>query len=259
MFSAQETMNRIETLANSMESQTFAFDEPGPAGLGLLEGGKLASGQRETAACYFSPLHYEPKYGYPLLVWLHGAGEDETQLRHLMPSISLRNYVAVSVRGPLRLRLANGQYGYSWRRRPNSAALANERILSAIETAREKFHIHPGRIFLAGFGRGGSQAFRLALSAPELFAGVLSLSGRFPRGGAPLSRLNLSRQLPIFLATGRDSRKYPVEKACEDLRLMHAAGMEVSLRQYPCGHEIAARMLSDMDRWMMDRVAGSAI
>jgi hypothetical protein len=64
------------------------------------------------------------------------------------------------------------------------------------------------------------------------------------------------RQLPIFIANGRESTEYPVERTCEELRLFHAAGMAVTLRQYPCGDELTTQMLSDMDEWIMERVTG---
>ena len=98
-------------------------------------------------------------------------------------------------------------------------------------------------------------AFRLAMCHPTRFAGVLSLGGEFPQGGTPLVRLADARRLPIFLATGRNSRRYPAARVCQDLKLFHAAGMNVDLRQYPCGDELLSMMLADMDRWIMEHIS----
>ena len=68
--------------------QTFAID---PA--------KLSGGAGDFAHALFAPIHYEPGYAYPLIVWLHGCGGDERQLRQLMPLLSLRNYLAVARAG----------------------------------------------------------------------------------------------------------------------------------------------------------------
>ncbi|HEY5315673.1 MAG TPA: hypothetical protein VIK18_24295, partial [Pirellulales bacterium] len=99
--------------------------------------------------------------------------------------------------------------------------------------------------------------FRLAMNHPSRFRGVLSLCGGFPSGGRPLWRLAEARRLPLFLATGRDSAAYKPSDVCEDLKLFHSAGMSISLRQYPCGHQITSLMLSDMDRWIMEQITGS--
>src|SRR4051794_5650794 len=47
----------------------------------------------------FTPLHYERNYAYPLIVWLHGPGDDERQLKRIMPLVSMRNYGAAGPRG----------------------------------------------------------------------------------------------------------------------------------------------------------------
>jgi phospholipase/carboxylesterase len=97
------------------------------------------------------------------------------------------------------------------------------------------------------------------LNHPRRFAGVLSLGGEFPVGGTPLAAFADARQVPIFLACGRDSQRYPVPVVCDNLKLLHAAGMDLVLRQYPGGHDVSPQMLADMDRWIMALVtAGSA-
>ncbi len=100
-------------------------------------------------------------------------------------------------------------------------------------------------------------AFRVAMNHPYKFAGVLSLGGGLPKGGAPLSRLPEARQLAVFLAAGRRSTVYGEEQVCDDLRLLHTAGMSITLRLYPCGHELSPQMLSDVDRWIIEQITAS--
>jgi hypothetical protein len=95
-----------------------------------------------------------------------------------------------------------------------------------------------------------------SVCAPQSFAGVLSIGGCFPRELAPLSHLQAIQRLPLFIAQGRESRLYPMNVACDELRLFHAAGLRVMLRQYPCGDDLTTQMLHDMDLWMMERING---
>ena len=195
----------------------------------------------------FAPLHYEPNYSYPLVVWLHGPGDRETQLLDVMPTLSMRNYVGVGPRGDSTRRSA-------W---PSDSQQEAERaVFGCIEVARSRFNIAPHRIFLAGLDCGGSMAFRIGLNHPQAFAGLLSVGGPFPLGSMPLARLELARQLPLFIAQGRYSETYPVERTCDELRLFHSASLNVTLRQYPCGDELDSLMLRDMDAWMMEIVTG---
>jgi phospholipase/carboxylesterase len=211
-----------------------------------------SSSRRGLHYSVFSPVHYEQNYAYPLIVWLHGTGDDENQLARVMPLISMRNYVAIAPRG---ISDAAGN-GCSWPDSDYALGQAQQRVFDCIDEATIRFHVAPKRIFLAGLQCGGSMAFRVAMSAPHRFGGVLSLAGGFPQENAPLSRINELRDLPLFIAHGRESTYYPVDQACHDLRLFHVAGMCVTLRQYPCGDEVHVQMLSDMDKWMMEQVTG---
>jgi phospholipase/carboxylesterase len=211
----------------------------------------------DTTYALFAPLHYESGYGYPLIVWLHGRGCDERQLLRVMPQISMRNYVAIAPRG-LAAAADGGCQGFGWRQTDDDIQQAEQRVFDCIAAAAEKLHVAEQRVFVAGFDCGGTMAFRLAMSRPERFAGVLSLGGPLPAGRSPFGNLVAARKLPMFLAVGRHSIEYPAEAVCENLRLLHSAGMSVTLRQYPCGHELTPQMLGDMDRWIMEQVAGTA-
>jgi phospholipase/carboxylesterase len=209
----------------------------------------------DSTHALFAPLHYEPNYAYPLIVWLHGSDDDEGQLVRIMPVVSLRNYVAVAPRGfPTGGPGQSDCGGFGWRQTPDEIHGAEQRILDSIEAAREKMNIADHRVFLAGFDGGGTMAFRVAMSYPHHFAGVLSFGGAFPCGHNPFSHLTEARRLQVFLAVGRDSLRYPAAVVCDDLRLLHTAGMSVTLRQYPCGHELSLQMLRDMDRWIIEQI-----
>lgn len=238
-------MNRIH-LSHPMDAETGA--------VGSKVQQPCDSPQIEYAhQCVFAPLHYEPKYRYPLVVWLHGPRESELQLRKVMPQLSVRNYVGIAPRGTA---TANHPNTYTWGTGAAELELAEQRIFAAIASAREKFHVGEDRIFLAGFDRGGTMALRVGLKHPDLFAGLISLGGAFPKGGTPLLELDRARRLPIFLACGRESQNYPTTDVCENLRLMHSAGIHVTLRQYPCGQQVDPGMLADVDRWIIERVTG---
>ncbi|MBM4004095.1 MAG: hypothetical protein FJ295_12545 [Planctomycetes bacterium] len=209
----------------------------------------------ESTAALFAPLHYERNYAYPLLVWCHGPGDDERQLQRVMPLISMRNYVAVAPRG---VSPRSSQPGFSWGEDEESTQAAERRVLEAIQLARSRFHVAADRIFLAGLHCGGTMALRVGLRNAGRFAGLASIGGGFPQGRTPLRDLRQLRNLPLFIACNRDSRRYTTEQSCADLRLVHSAGMGIALRQYPCGDELTTKMLSDLNVWLMERVTGQA-
>lgn len=242
-------MNRMEICFGKEMSQQAEEAFP-------CQGSKPVS-RTTTRFSTFAPLHYEPNYAYPLIVWLHGSGDNEKQLRRVMPMISLRNYAAIAPRGGA--VIGNGmEAGHSWEQTPSQIQRAHQDVIECIEAARMRFNVGVDRIFLAGFGAGGTMALRVAMSFPEEFAGVASLGGRFPHDYRPLSRIDAARKLPVFLAQGRNSLAYHEDHVCQDLRLLHAAGISVTLRQYPCSDELTTSMLSDLDVWFMELVTASS-
>lgn len=238
-------MKRISTLHESPPS--LAFD-PSAA---QVEQGVFSPAAEQADIALFTPLHYEPGYAYPLFVWLHAEGEHEGQLKRIMPVLSMRNYAAVAPRGFAR---QPGVRRFYW---PNNTDLeqAGERVDAAIDLAGQRFHINPERIFLAGEGAGGTLALRLALSRPDRFGGVLSLGGPFPTGCGALGNLCQARKLPLFLAVGRESPTYPQDQVCDHLKLLHTAGIPITMRLYPGGDGLTAQMLGDVDRWIMSEFA----
>jgi phospholipase/carboxylesterase len=241
-------MNRTRTWPGAIS--------PGPQGPSFsIDSALFESSDRDAPHTLFAPLHYEPGYSYPLIVWLHGSSGDERHLLRVMPLISMRNYVAVAPRGTADSGLGKG---FLWPAGENFVARSETAVSQCIHAARSKLNVAAHRIFIAGFDCGGTMALRVAFNRPDLFAGALSLGGSLPSGCAVLRNLAVARRLPIFLATGRHSAEYPSTQVCQDLRLLHSAGMSVTLREYPCGHELSPQMLSDVDRWIIEQITTPA-
>ena len=234
-------------------NRLFAAPKKSSVSRNRVDQGVMTAPRSHSTYSLLAPMHYEPNYAYPVVVWLHSDGGDEKQLLKVMPHLSMRNYVAVGVRGS---NPCIGRRGYEWEQSPQSILTAENRVQEAIAAARAKFNLNTDRIFLAGHEAGGTMAYRLALRSPQNFAGALSAGGPFPLGQMPLMNLHSLRDLPLFLAYCRDSETYSSDDLCDELPLFHAAALKVAIRQYPCGDELTTQMLIDMDAWMMERVTG---
>jgi phospholipase/carboxylesterase len=207
--------------------------------------------------CLFSPIHYEPNYAYPLLVWLHGPKSSELELRQVMPLVSVRNYVGVAPRGTH--RTSKTQRFYSWRQTPGDVADACQRVRDCIDIAREFYNIHEERVFVAGCGEGGTMALRVGMEHPELFAGAISLGGSVPRGGKAFHRINAARKLPLMISASTGNDAYTHEQVMADVRLLHSGGFSLNVVLYPEGGGLTDSMFSDIDEWLMERACPSTV
>lgn len=197
-------------------------------------------------ASFFVPMHYEKNYAYPLVVWLHSAEQDASEVHEVMPRISMRNYVGVAPE----IRSQEEP----WQQDGASIYATHDAVVAAVDQARLRYNINPDRIFLAGFNAGATMAFRVALERPELFAGVLAMNGPLPTLGTPLCHWERARSLPVFWAQCRESAQFDQQQLCQQLRLLHIAGFSLTLRQYPGVDKISDPLLRDVNRWIMESV-----
>ena len=228
----------------------------------------------------FVPQRYEPNYAYPLLVLLHARGGDEQQMVRSMPAMSWRNYVGLSLRGPESVNRQGRPCGHGWgpdfarRERPStpsppcptprsSAAslppasptrsTSEDGIFSAVRQTRRALHVHSERIFLVGVGEGAAVAYRVAMSHPDRFAGVVAINGWLPGGFRPLGRIKDCRGLRVLVVHGEWNGRVPVEQARRTVSTLRNGGLKVAFQSYPCAHRLTSHMLADVDTWLINQ------
>lgn len=212
------------------------------------------TGQRS----FFVPLHYVESYEYPLIVWLHSNGFNENQIDHVMPHISLRNYVGAGIRGNQAADSSGHQF--NWHHSPAGIAASHDAVSEAVEEANERFSIHGSRIVLAGYGAGGTMAMRIAMRDPQRVAGAISIGGRMPQGAIRNLHELRRRRLPMLWQWAELNPHYTARNLQTDCRSAMTVGCDVEVRQYPDDDEMNTVVLRDIDDWIMRRiVSGSSV
>ncbi len=199
------------------------------------------------------PDHYEAGYAYPLVVWFHGDGLDETEISSVMPNISERNYIGLALRGNLEC----GK-GFGWSTSGEELQKLIHDVESLVLDMRRQYHIHSERIYLAGFGSGASAAMELILQKPEWFGGAACFCGSFPELKIPHPRFRELRNKRVLLATSTNSRTCKVGDVAAAGRLLYSSGMQIGTRVYnEAGTSPTSKMLSDINHWLMDDVCSA--
>jgi len=204
---------------------------------------------------FFLPARYESGYKYPLVIWLHNNGYNENQINHVMPHISTRNYVGVGIRGSLAVDASGRRF--EWSHTPAANSRCEDAVWQAVDDACERYSIHRDRIFLAGYGEGGTMARRVAFQRSGSFAGCIALGGRLPRGGAVFSNLNAARKLKNLWAVAMHGRSLTEVEFDDDIRLAADARLRLDVRRYTTDDEMVTEVLRDVNAWMMQIVTGS--
>ncbi len=266
-------MSKIKTALSSVETRAVEKFERNYE----LLSARYRAGKRSSSFPHIvaAPIHYEKGFAYPLLVWLHDAEKTELDIFDVVPKISARNYVAVAPRGIMRQksRIARSSVNgrlieerrwrepcYDWLETEEAVSEAENLVFDSIAEAQGKYNVNMRRIFLLGQGSGGSMALRVAMRNPHEFAGVISIDGVLPQTThTPLRNWRALRDLPILVTSGDPDAVSVPKLNKEQLRLYHAAGLTVLVRQYNeerCNNGRQDRMiaiLADVNRWIMER------
>lgn len=208
----------------------------------------------------FVPENYEPGYAYPLVVWLHSDASSEMELDHVMPALSLRNYIAIAPRANVKSR--GSQRRYRWGTSPTDCAVAEDLVWDSVQAAMDVLSIHSDRIFLAGFGGGGTMAQWIGLKYASQLAGVVSVTGEFPMTSRVLSNWKIARSLKVLFAQRQGSTICSEDDMMRAVKLAHQSGLDYRFLQAQSeddteGNELDAGMLQAANRFMMGIVTGT--
>ena len=130
---------------------------------------------------------------YPLIFLLHGFGADMRDLAGLCENIHRRGYVYICPNAPLQFQIGPGRIGYGWT--PPRDEVTQEDLQRATELLegffreiQERYQVASGHSLLLGFSQGGAMTSRCGLTKPDLFAGLVILSGalRYPEQLKPV-------------------------------------------------------------------------
>lgn len=166
---------------------------------------------------------------YPLVLFLHGAGErgsdNERQLEYLptwMAEPTLRERRPCFLLAP-QCRAGGLWIDVSWadgrstpQGPPSTDMLAVIAVLNAVVAAEP---VDPARIYLTGLSMGGYGAWDLAARQPERFAALLPICGGGDEATAP--RLT---KLPIWCFHGAADQVVPVERSRRMIAAVRKAG-----------------------------------
>jgi phospholipase/carboxylesterase len=192
----------------------------------------------------------------PLLLLLHGVGSNEADLFGLAPYLDGRCLV-VSARAPF--VLGPGAYGWF------QIEITPQGLVADLAQARRSLALLPPfideltaayatdarRVYLMGFSQGAMMSLALALTRPELVAGVVAMSGRLPEqvlDDAPDARALAG--LPVMVTHGTYDPVLPVEQGRAARRRLETLPVQLTYREYPMGHEVSQESLRDVAAWL---------
>jgi phospholipase/carboxylesterase len=196
----------------------------------------------------------------PLLLLLHGLGSNEHDLYGLAPFLDER-FLIISVRAPNTL----GPGSYAWfdvdftpqgpTINPAQEEASRNTLLTFLNEAITTYSADPKRVYLMGFSQGAIMSASVALTHPELVAGVVLMSGRILPEIQPLIAAHEELNgLPFLVVHGIADTVLPITHGRDSRKLLSSLPVNLTYHEYPMGHEVNQKSLYDVTTWLSQQL-----
>ncbi|MGE3805775.1 MAG: dienelactone hydrolase family protein [Gemmataceae bacterium] len=202
------------------------------------------------------PKKIEAKQKYPLVVFLHGAGErgndNEKQLIH-----GVGNFVENLDKHPCFLvapQCPSGQKWADWSAKGPQTPEPTEPcrlVLELIAKLQKDLPVDSKRIYITGLSMGGFGSWDLIARQPDLFAAAVPICG----GGDAKTAEKIAK-IPIWCFHGDKDTAVKVERSREMIEALKKAGGKPKYTEYPgVGHSswVPAYKDPEMHDWLFSQ------
>jgi len=204
----------------------------------LLEKQTFKKGDDSLPYRLLKPADYKKdgKETYPLVVFLHGAGErgdnNKAQLRHGVAEFAKP---ATRKKHPCFLVAPQCPRNTFW------GGEQQDLILGLIAALQKEYRIDAKRIYVTGLSMGGYATWALLVKKPDLFAAAIPICG----GGDPATAKKIAH-IPIWAFHGDRDGAVAVERSREMVAALEKAGGKPKYTEYKgVGHDSWTRTYRD--------------
>ncbi len=199
---------------------------------------------KEAKYVLFVPHDYKGDKEYPLILFLHGAGETLGGTKQpvevgIGPAIKKREkafpFIAVFPQSQKR----------TWKAGSGDA----DRALAILAEVQKAYKVDPQRIYLTGLSMGGYGTWSLAAAHPDRWAAIAPICG----GGDPEQATKI-KDVPCWCFHGDADAAVRVEKSRQMVKALWAAGGHPNYLEYPgVGHNSwdAAYGTDELYDWLL--------
>jgi predicted peptidase len=204
------------------------------------------------------PDDYDAKIEYPLVLFLHGAGErgndNDKQLIHGIPSFaSPENRKAypcflIAPQCPSGAKWVEVDWGAATHKTPKEPSEPMRLTFELIDSLRKEFSIDPKRIYVTGLSMGGYGTWDALARRPDLFAAGAPICG----GGDENDAKTLAK-IPIWTFHGAKDTAVPVARSRNMIAAIKKEGGDPRYTEYPKeGHAswVPAYRDPELFRWL---------
>jgi len=208
------------------------------------------------------PAPYNADRQYPLVIFLHGAGErgddNLVQLKHGMADFCKSKWrekypcYVVAPQCPTGKKWVEVDWSAPTSEMPAKASDSLQLVFDLVDTMVRDSAVNPNRIIITGLSMGGYGTWDALARRPNFFAAAVPICG----GGDPKTASKFPH-VPLWCFHGDEDKAVPVKRSIEMIESLKAAGGEPKYTEYPgVGHDSWTRTYADpaVFEWMFTQL-----
>ena len=188
------------------------------------------------------PENFDPEETYPLIIGLHGYGDNNENFISLYQDFPSRNFIFAVPQAPYEFGVGSN-IGYSWIPQSDDPAVFDEAVTltenyvnSVVTYLQNQYNI--SEIILMGFSQGCWLTYYTGIRNPLLFKGLLCFAGDLPLDLLNDETFENAKDLPIYIVHGENDRSIPVDAGINAASVLKGMGFDVELFIFDGAHEI---------------------
>lgn len=179
------------------------------------------------------PKDYDQKENWPVVLFLHGAGERGENLE------------LVKVHGPPKQVAAGKDLPFILvaPQCPKNRWWEPISLTALLDEVESNYNVDKSRIYVTGLSMGGFGTWNLAAHSPERFAAIAPICG----GGDPfVVARRIGKELPVWVFHGDQDNVVPIKRSQEMVEALQRIKSDVKFTVYPnVGHDSWTKTYDD--------------
>jgi len=199
----------------------------------------------------FIPRDYDGTKEYPVILFLHGAGETKNANSKKEGKMPVEVGIGPAIKKrektfPFIVVIPRAE-GFGWGANTKNA----ERALAMLDEVMKEYKVDPSRQYLSGLSMGGMGTWSVAMAHPDRFAAIVPICGRGDTKSA--SKI---KDLPCWCFHGDADTAVKVEGSRDMINAIKKAGGNPKYTEYPgVGHNSwdKAYGTDELYTWLMEQ------